>query len=73
MVDGHHRWAANVARAAGEGVDADMPVVQLDIDIVSALALANEFAIRSGSLPKQASLRARIEARRAALASCRSC
>lgn len=50
VIDGHHRWAANVARdiAMGAGDDIKMPVARIDMPILQALQAANQFAASMG-------------------------
>jgi len=63
VLDGHHRWGANIVRDLRDNKpgDIDMPVIQLDIDIGTALFLAREFQERMGisvaKMPKRASKR----------------
>lgn len=54
IVDGHHRWAALTAAdyADGTGGEIDMGVWKIDCDIITLLALANEFADEYG-IPQQ--------------------
>lgn len=54
IVDGHHRWAALTAAdyADGTGGEIDMGVWKIDCDIITLLALANEFAEEYG-IPQQ--------------------
>jgi hypothetical protein len=60
IVDGHHRWAANVAHDANDNKlgDHDMPVAQVDMDIISLLDESNRFAVDWG-IP-QASVAAEV-------------
>jgi hypothetical protein len=46
VVDGHHRWAANVVEDLkdNEPGDITMPVTEIDADIITVLAAANDFA-----------------------------
>jgi hypothetical protein len=54
VVDGHHRWAAVVGLDAQEGGldELDMPVREIDMDILDVLKEANDFAIDFGVPPK---------------------
>jgi hypothetical protein len=58
IIDGHHRWAANVVRDLRDGQignEADniqMPVRELDMDIGAALDFTNAFALDMGIRPK---------------------
>lgn len=56
VIDGHHRWAANVGLDASDGNlgDIDMPVTMIDMPISEVLARANEFADEVGIMPKEA-------------------
>ena len=55
VIDGHHRWAANVGLDSSDGSlgDVDMPVTMIDLPISEVLALATEFADEVGILPKE--------------------
>lgn len=50
VIDGHHRWAAQVALDTTDGVlgDVVMPIRRIDANIVDLLALANQFALDMG-------------------------
>lgn len=48
VVDGHHRWAANVGAEYVDGEPMMMPTHTIDADIIDVLALANEFALSQG-------------------------
>lgn len=54
IVDGHHRWAANVGwdLEDGHAGDVSMPIVQIDMPILDVLAAANDFADTWGIAPK---------------------
>ena len=57
VVDGHHRWAAVVGLDVSDGTpigDIDMPVRQIDMDILEVLDEANKFAVDFGIAPKGA-------------------
>jgi len=56
VIDGHHRWAANVGLDSSDGSlgDIDMPVTMIDLPISEVLARANAFADEVGILPKEA-------------------
>lgn len=54
IVDGHHRWAANVAIETDTSKPIMMPVRQIQGDIVSILAIANRFAKEMGLPPAPA-------------------
>jgi hypothetical protein len=51
IIDGHHRWAAKVALEA-DGVDVDMPVQMIDMEIGEAIDNANAFSLSMGIKPK---------------------
>jgi hypothetical protein len=55
IVDGHHRWAANVGHDLADGQEGDvmMPVARVDMDIIELLAAANQYAKEMG-LPQAA-------------------
>lgn len=46
VIDGHHRWAANVGFDAIDGKvgDIDMDVIRVDLDVIELLKEANDFA-----------------------------
>lgn len=49
VVDGHHRWAANVAADLRDGeMDMEMDVARIDMDIIDLLAEANNFSLEWG-------------------------
>lgn len=48
IVDGHHRWAANVANEITTGKDIVMPTYQIDENIIPVLAYANFFSKHMG-------------------------
>jgi hypothetical protein len=48
VVDGHHRWAAMVGVSIKEEKTIEMPVRRVDIDIISLLALANNWTKSMG-------------------------
>ena len=50
IVDGHHRWAANVAHDLQDGKlgDVDMPIARVDMPILELLAESNQFALDWG-------------------------
>ena len=50
VIDGHHRWAANLSRDTDDNSlgDVDMPVNMLDMDIGAAIDFANAFAAEMG-------------------------
>lgn len=54
IIDGHHRWAADVAIDAADGKlgDAETDVEVLDLDIGAALDLAHRYAREQGIPPK---------------------
>ena len=52
VVDGHHRWAAVVAREIDTGTDIEMPTQQIQMDIISLLALANRWTKEMGMRPQ---------------------
>lgn len=53
IIDGHHRWAGEVAVDAGDGKlgDIDMPVIELGMDIGEALDYANAWTKDYGIAP----------------------
>ena len=55
IVDGHHHWAAIIAHGADKGKDYKIPVYKLNMDIIQALDMANEFTKQSGLAPKTGS------------------
>jgi hypothetical protein len=58
VVDGHHRWAAEVAQDFKDGKpDAQMDVDVIDLDILDLLAEANSFAAEWG-IPQQSAANA---------------
>lgn len=60
VIDGHHRWAANVGLDANDGSlgDKQMKATVIDLPISEVLPLANEFADEIGIAPKAAKSRA---------------
>jgi hypothetical protein len=56
VIDGHHRWAAQVARdyEDGDGGDLNMKVRVVDMDIMDVLKEANIWADDFGIMPKEA-------------------
>lgn len=58
IIDGHHRWAANTGLSMG-GSNPVMETNTIDADIVTILALANQFASDMGSPPMAASVSGR--------------
>lgn len=56
VIDGHHRWAAQVARdyEDGNGGDLDMKVRVVDMEIMDVLEEANSWADDFGIMPKEA-------------------
>lgn len=48
VIDGHHRWAANVGLKYTAGEDLTMPVNVVDMDIIPALTAANAYAADMG-------------------------
>lgn len=56
IVDGHHRWAANVGRDASDGKlgDREMPVRVIDAPISTVLKMANDWAADVGLQPASA-------------------
>lgn len=55
VIDGHHRWAANVGLDTSDGNlgDIEMPVTMIDLPISEVLQRANAFADEVGILPKE--------------------
>ena len=56
VIDGHHRWAAQVGRDLADGNIGDLPlnVRVVDMDILEVLEEANKFAQEFGIAPKTA-------------------
>lgn len=56
VIDGHHRWAANIGLDAGDGKlgDKKMKVTVIDMPIREVLQVANDFADEIGIAPKAA-------------------
>ena len=56
VIDGHHRWAAQVARdyEDGRGGDLNMKVRVVDMEIMDVLKEANSWADEFGIMPKEA-------------------
>jgi predicted ABC-type ATPase len=56
IVDGHHRWAADVGRALRDGDEADkqLPIHRIDLDIGTLLDEARQYTEDMGLQPKQA-------------------
>lgn len=56
VIDGHHRWAAQIARDTDDGKlgDRTMKVRVVDMDIMDVLESANSWADSFGILPKEA-------------------
>jgi ParB-like chromosome segregation protein Spo0J len=56
VIDGHHRWAAQVARdyEDGKGGDLNMKVRVVDMPIMDVLKEANSWADDFGIMPKEA-------------------
>jgi len=52
VVDGHHRWAANVLLDMEEDSDTEIPVYVVDKDILEILDMANEFTLEQGIPPR---------------------
>jgi hypothetical protein len=48
VIDGHHRWAATVGMEYDKGEKLLMPVTRIDMQILPALAAANQFATSMG-------------------------
>lgn len=48
VIDGHHRWAANVGYGLEQKNDIPMPISRLDMPILDALKMANNFAESMG-------------------------
>jgi hypothetical protein len=55
VIDGHHRWAAMVAHGLGKGEDVEIPIHQVDLDIISILDAATEWTKEMGIQPKKGS------------------
>jgi hypothetical protein len=53
VIDGHHRWAAQVAVGLGQGKDVDIPVHRVDLDIITILDFANGWTKKMGIKPKE--------------------
>jgi len=56
VIDGHHRWAAQIGRDASSGKVGDLPlnVMMVDMPISQVLKVANEWATEFGIAPKMA-------------------
>ena len=56
VIDGHHRWAAQVGRDLEDGKMGDLPlnVIVVDMDILEVLEEANKFTQEFGIAPKTA-------------------
>lgn len=50
ILDGHHRWAAKLGKDARDGTlgDVDQEVARVDIDIITLLNVANQYAAEMG-------------------------
>lgn len=48
VIDGHHRWAATVGEEYAEGKNLNINVRRIDMDILSVLALANDWSEKMG-------------------------
>ena len=48
ILDGHHRWAAQILRAAEDGIKAKMNGVQVDLPVQELLAVANAYTDANG-------------------------
>ena len=48
VIDGHHRWAANVGYGLGNKSDVAMPVARVDMPILESLKMAGNFAASMG-------------------------
>ena len=48
IVDGHHRWAANVAESYDSGKTVMQPVNEIQSDIITILKIANDFSTDMG-------------------------
>lgn len=48
LLDGHHRWAANVAIEIKQNKNIKMPVVKVHMSIIDALNEANDFTTKQG-------------------------
>ena len=63
VIDGHHRWAAQVGTDYTGGGQLTMPVVRVDLPIQQVLDAANDFARRQGLASQAASIsRSRVAA-----------
>jgi hypothetical protein len=51
ILDGHHHWAADVGMRLGKK-DWKIPVYKVDLDIGTAITMANDFTREKGLLPK---------------------
>lgn len=56
VIDGHHRWAAMVAHGLGKGEDVEVPIHEVDMDIITVLAVATKWAKEMGIKPKKGSV-----------------
>lgn len=52
VVDGHHRWAANVLLDIDNNDDLELPVYVVDKDILEILDIANQFTLDQGIPPR---------------------
>lgn len=48
IVDGHHRWAANVGESLGSNKDMQMDIARIDMPIIDLLNEANKFTEQMG-------------------------
>jgi hypothetical protein len=48
ILDGHHRWAAQIVRAAEDGIKAMMKVIQVDLNVKDLLAVSNAYTDAHG-------------------------
>jgi hypothetical protein len=53
IVDGHHRWAANVGVGLGDKKEMSMPIARVNMKILPLLSAANSFAEKMG-IPQSA-------------------
>jgi hypothetical protein len=53
IIDGHHRWAAQVTYGLGKKEDVEVPVHKVDMDIISILQVAEGWTQMMGIPPKK--------------------
>lgn len=68
VVDGHHRWAGEIAAGLEKGQAMKMDIQQIDAPILKVLAIANNFAASRGIPPAAGSIPKALKAALDALA-----